>query len=80
MDTEKEAAQLWSSVRDLYVQLHAFVRAALVRKYGNATLDPSGLIPVHLLGGFQGVPNVGHDVYAAHPLVCNQVTPSARIG
>lgn len=49
-DVNKDAARLWHKVKDFYAHLHAFVRAALLRRYGNESLAATGLIPVHLLG------------------------------
>ncbi len=48
-DFEKELDRLWTQVRPLYLQLHAYVRTRLAEKYG--TLVPAdGPIPAHLLG------------------------------
>jgi peptidyl-dipeptidase A len=40
---------LWEQVRPLYLSLHAYVRARLRQKYGDA-VPASGPIPAHLLG------------------------------
>ncbi|XP_040070068.2 angiotensin-converting enzyme-like [Ixodes scapularis] len=53
-DVNKDAARLWHKVKDFYAHLHAFVRAALLRRYGNESLQARGLIPVHLLGNAYG--------------------------
>jgi peptidyl-dipeptidase A len=45
----KELDRLWEQVRPLYVSLHAYVRAKLREKYGDA-VPASGPIPAHLLG------------------------------
>ena len=48
-DFAKELDRLWEQVRPLYVSLHAYVRAKLREKYGDA-VPASGPIPAHLLG------------------------------
>jgi peptidyl-dipeptidase A len=45
----QELDRLWEQVRPLYVSLHAYVRARLRQKYGDA-VPASGPIPAHLLG------------------------------
>src|SRR5207302_3409838 len=44
-----EMDRLWEQVRPLYLSLHAYVRAKLHEKYGDAA-PASGPIPAHLLG------------------------------
>jgi peptidyl-dipeptidase A len=44
-----EMDRLWDQVRPLYLSLHAYVRAKLREKYGNA-VPANGPIPAHLLG------------------------------
>ncbi|HYL22154.1 MAG TPA: M2 family metallopeptidase [Gemmatimonadales bacterium] len=46
----REVDRLWEQLRPLYLQLHAYVRARLVEKYGPSVVAPTGLIPAHLLG------------------------------
>ncbi len=48
-DFARELDRLWEQVRPLYVSLHAYVRAKLREKYGDA-VPASGPIPAHLLG------------------------------
>jgi len=45
----RELDRLWDQVKPLYVSLHAYVRARLHEKYGDA-VPASGPIPAHLLG------------------------------
>ena len=45
-----ELDRLWNQVRPLYLSLHAYVRAQLVKKYGPQIVPPNGPIPAHLLG------------------------------
>jgi peptidyl-dipeptidase A len=45
----KEVDRLWEQVKPLYLSLHAYVRAKLREKYGDA-VPASGPIPAHLLG------------------------------
>jgi peptidyl-dipeptidase A len=45
-----EVERLWKQVEPLYWSLHAYVRAALVKKYGPSVVPPDGPIPAHLLG------------------------------
>lgn len=47
---EKELDRLWTQVRPLYVQLHAYTRARLAEKYGTQLVPADGMIPAHLLG------------------------------
>jgi peptidyl-dipeptidase A len=49
-DFARETDRLWDQVRPLYLQLHAYVRARLVERYGSDAVPPEGLIPAHLLG------------------------------
>jgi peptidyl-dipeptidase A len=46
----QEVDRLWTQLKPLYLQLHAFVRARLVAKYGPDVVRPDGMIPAHLLG------------------------------
>ena len=48
-DFAKELDRLWEQVKPLYLSLHAYVRARLREKYGDA-VPASGPIPAHLLG------------------------------
>ena len=45
-----EMERLWSQVQPLYVELHAYVRRGLIKKYGPAADRPDGMIPADLLG------------------------------
>ncbi len=42
--------RLWKQVRPLYLSLHTYVRAQLVKKYGPNVVPPDGPIPADLLG------------------------------
>ena len=42
--------RLWQQVRPLYMSLHTYVRARLVKQYGPGVVPPDGPIPAHLLG------------------------------
>lgn len=48
-DFARELDRLWEQVRPLYVSLHAYARAKLREKYGDA-VPANGPIPAHLLG------------------------------
>src|SRR4051794_9673520 len=48
-DFARELDRLWDQVKPLYTSLHAYVRARLHEKYGDA-VPASGPIPAHLLG------------------------------
>ena len=48
-DFSKEIDRLWDQVKPLYLSLHAYVRARLHAKYGDA-VPANGPIPAHLLG------------------------------
>ena len=45
-----ETERLWQQLRPLYLSLHTYVRARLVKKYGPQIVPPDGPIPAHLLG------------------------------
>jgi len=45
-----EVDRVWEQLKPLYLQLHAYVRARLVDKYGAGVVPRSGMIPAHLLG------------------------------
>jgi peptidyl-dipeptidase A len=45
-----ELDRLWTQVRPLYISLHAYVRAQLLKKYGSTVIPGDGEIPAHLLG------------------------------
>ncbi len=49
-DFEKETDRLWGQVKPLYDDLHCYVRAQLVKKYGKDKVNPEGPIPAHLTG------------------------------
>jgi peptidyl-dipeptidase A len=48
-DFAREVDRLWEQLRPLYLSLHAYVRARLREKYGDA-VPANGPIPAHLLG------------------------------
>jgi peptidyl-dipeptidase A len=45
-----EMERLWQQVKPLYDSLHAYVRAKLRQKYGDAVVPTTGPIPAHLFG------------------------------
>ncbi|MFN0084138.1 MAG: M2 family metallopeptidase [Blastocatellia bacterium] len=45
-----EMERLWLQVKPLYDSLHAYTRAKLRQKYGEAVVPATGPIPAHLLG------------------------------
>jgi peptidyl-dipeptidase A len=47
---ETEVDRLWQQLQPFYSSLHAYVRAQLVKKYGQGIVPPNGPIPAHLLG------------------------------
>ncbi|GBP18260.1 Angiotensin-converting enzyme [Eumeta japonica] len=49
-DSEVQFATLWSQVKPLYLQIHAYVRRHLRLKYGDEVVPARGPIPAHLLG------------------------------
>lgn len=48
-DIKQQIEELWQQVRPLYLQIHAYVRHQLKKKYG-AIVSEKGPIPAHLLG------------------------------
>ncbi len=47
---EADLERLWQQVKPLYDELHCYVRAKLVKKYGKEKVPEKGPIPAHLLG------------------------------
>lgn len=47
---EESLEHLYHQVEPLYLNLHAFVRRALHRRYGDKYINLRGPIPAHLLG------------------------------
>jgi peptidyl-dipeptidase A len=45
-----DVERLWQQLRPLYLSLHAYVRAQLVKQYGPKLVPPDGMIPAHLTG------------------------------
>jgi peptidyl-dipeptidase A len=45
-----EVERAWSQLEPLYRELHKYVRARLIAKYGKAADRPDGMIPAQLLG------------------------------
>lgn len=52
-DIKQQIEELWQQVKPLYMQIHAYVRHQLRRKYGEVVSE-KGPIPAHLLGLFVG--------------------------
>ena len=70
-DFSSELDRLWQQVRPLYISLHAYVRAQLVKKYGAAVVSEDAPIPAHLLGNMWA--QEWEDIY---PLVAPPKTDS----
>lgn len=47
---EQDLEALWAELQPLYLNLHAYVRRALFKKYGKEHINLKGPIPAHLLG------------------------------
>lgn len=47
---ESDVERLYNELQPLYLKLHAFVRRALHKKYGEKKINLKGPIPAHLLG------------------------------
>lgn len=47
---EEDLERLYLQLQPLYLHLHAYVRRALYRKYGEEHINLKGPIPAHLLG------------------------------
>lgn len=47
---EEDLEKIWQELQPLYLNLHAYVRRALYKKYGAAYINLRGPIPAHLLG------------------------------
>ena len=53
-DFEADCARLWSEVKPLYEQLHAYVRRKLLERYPDRAdeFPSTGHIPSHILGTY----------------------------
>lgn len=49
-DFPEQIETLWEQLKPLYLQLHAYVRRELRKKYGEEIVSKDGPIPAHLLG------------------------------
>uniref|UniRef100_A0A8C8J332 Angiotensin-converting enzyme n=1 Tax=Oncorhynchus tshawytscha TaxID=74940 RepID=A0A8C8J332_ONCTS len=47
---EEDLEHLWKELEPLYLNVHAYVRRSLYRKYGGKHINLKGPIPAHLLG------------------------------
>ncbi|KAI1887172.1 hypothetical protein AGOR_G00203390 [Albula goreensis] len=47
---EQDLEKLWKELEPLYLEVHAYVRRALHKKYGSSHINLKGPIPAHLLG------------------------------
>ncbi|XP_056404141.1 angiotensin-converting enzyme isoform X2 [Hyla sarda] len=47
---ESDVERLYNELQPLYLKLHAYVRRALYKKYGDKKINLKGPIPAHLLG------------------------------
>lgn len=47
---EQDLEALWKDLEPLYLNIHAYVRRALYKKYGPERINLKGPIPAHLLG------------------------------
>lgn len=47
---EEDLEALWKDLEPLYLNIHAYVRRALYKKYGPEHINLKGPIPAHLLG------------------------------
>uniref|UniRef100_A0A8C2A5F1 Angiotensin-converting enzyme n=1 Tax=Cyprinus carpio TaxID=7962 RepID=A0A8C2A5F1_CYPCA len=47
---EEDLEALWKDLEPLYINIHAYVRRALYKKYGAERINLKGPIPAHLLG------------------------------
>ncbi|KAI1884165.1 hypothetical protein AGOR_G00223630 [Albula goreensis] len=65
---EQDLERLWRELEPLYLNLHAYVRRALYRKYGAKHVNLRGPIPAHLLGNMwaQAWSNI-YDLLAPYP-------------
>ncbi|KAH0568973.1 hypothetical protein KQX54_021672 [Cotesia glomerata] len=49
-DFPQQIEAIWQQIKPLYLELHAYVRGQLRRKYGENVVSKDGPIPAHLLG------------------------------
>ncbi|XP_024941255.1 angiotensin-converting enzyme isoform X2 [Cephus cinctus] len=65
---ESDIMNLWSDIKPLYTQLHAYVRRKLRKIYGGKTITEDGTIPAHLLGNMWGQKWLVYKLTAPYPL------------
>ncbi|XP_066583828.1 angiotensin-converting enzyme-like [Prorops nasuta] len=53
-DFPEQIEELWQQLRPLYLQIHAYVRRELRKKYGENIVSKDGPIPAHLLSNLWG--------------------------
>lgn len=51
---EEDLETIVDQLRPIFMELHGFVRHALVKKYGENVVKPTGPIPAHLVGNVWG--------------------------
>ncbi|VVC45911.1 Zinc finger C2H2-type,Peptidase M2, peptidyl-dipeptidase A [Cinara cedri] len=49
-DFRPQMEKLWTQIKPLYLQIHAYVRRKLWEQYGSSVVTRTGPIPAHLLG------------------------------
>jgi peptidyl-dipeptidase A len=85
-----EVERLWQQVRPLYLSLHTYVRAQLVKQYGPKVVPPDGPIPADLLGNpwaqewgnifpLMGLPQNGSGVDVTGLLKAKNVDPRGMV-
>lgn len=53
-DVLRDLEALWHQIRPLYMDIHAYVRRKLIKKYPTEKIRSDGPIPAHLLGNMWG--------------------------
>ena len=66
---EQDLELLWKELEPLYQHVHAYVRRALYKKYGDKHINLKGPIPAHLLGK---QPHRGEGCVCVCVCVCHQ--------
>ena len=42
--------RIWNEIKPFYQELHAYVKAKLIKRYNDTVIGDDGLIPAHILG------------------------------
>ncbi|RWS23656.1 angiotensin-converting enzyme-like protein, partial [Leptotrombidium deliense] len=77
---KKKVSELWNQLKQFYMELHAYVRIKLTKRYGKSKMPVDGTIPAHLLGNMwaQTWGNIFSDVTPFPDLTALDVTKQMK--